>query len=170
MQGKITAFIDGLITYDYILFASIFTLFLLLMVLAIVLRRKIGFSIFLLLFSFIILFVGPIVGYIEMHKYLFKNSITLLSQKKLTFTPAIVIKGSLKNESNFHFDSCKITASAHKVSKNSLKNYMYSFKTLKKMSIIENNIAKGDTRVFKLIIEPFNYERDYNITLKASCK
>jgi len=38
------------------------------------------------------------------------------------------------------------------------------------MSIVEDNIAKGDTRAFKLIVEPFSYKKDYNITLKASCK
>ena len=170
MKEKITAFMNGLITYDYILFASVFGLFLLLLILAIVLRKKLGLSIFLFLLSFIILFVGSTIGYKEMHKYLFKNTLTLTSQKKLTFTPAIVIKGSLKNDSNFDFDRCKITASVHKVSKNSLKNYIYGFKTLKKMSIVEDNIAKGDTRAFKLIVEPFSYKKDYNITLKASCK
>ena len=170
MKEKITAFINGLITYDYILFGSVFSLFLLLIILAIVLRRRVGLSIFILLLSFIILFVGPTIGYKEMHKYLFANSITLTSQKKLTFTPAIVIKGNLKNESNFNFERCEITASVHKVSKNALKNYIYGFKTLKKMSILEDNINKGNTRTFKLIVEPFRYKRDYNISLKASCK
>ncbi|MFK5937663.1 MAG: DUF2393 domain-containing protein [Sulfurimonas sp.] len=170
MKEKITAFMNGLITYDYILFASVFGLFLLFMILAIVLRKRVGLSIFMLLFSFIILLVGSTVGYIEMHKYLFKNTLTLTSQKKLTFTPAIVVKGSLKNESNFDFERCKITASVHKVSKNALKNYIYGFKKLTKMSIVEDNINRGDTRSFKLIVEPFNYKRDYNISLKASCK
>ena len=170
MKEKLTAFMNGLITYDYILFGSVFALFLLLMILAIVLRKRLGLSIFMLLLSFIILFMGPNIGYKEMHKYLFKNSVTLTSQKQLTFTSAIVIKGSLKNESNFDFERCKITASVHKVSKNALKNYIYGFKTLKKMSILEDNIAKGDARAFKLIVEPFNYKRDYNISLKASCK
>ena len=170
MKEKITTFINGLITYDYILFASVFGLFLLFLILAIILRKKLVLSIFLFLLSFIILFVGPTVGYKEMYKYLFKNSVTLTSQKRLTFTPAIVIKGSLKNESNFDFYRCKVTASVHKVSKNSFKNYIYGFKTLKKMSIIEDNIAKGNTRIFKLIIEPFTYKRDYNISLKASCR
>jgi hypothetical protein len=170
MKEKFTAFMDGLITYDYILFATIFALFILLLIFAILLRKRLKSFLFVLLLSFITLFAGPTLGYKEMHKYLFKNSITLTSQKKLTFTPAIVIKASVKNESNFNFQRCKITATVHKASKNRLKNYIYQFKVLQKMSILEDNIVKDETRIFKMIVEPFNYKKDYNITLKASCK
>lgn len=170
IKEAMIAFIHGLITYDYILFGAILALFLLFLILTIVLRKRVGLALFMFLLSIVILFVGPIVGYKEMHKYLFKNTLTLTSQKKLIFTPAIVVKGSLKNESNFDFKQCKITAIVHKASKNALKNYLYRFKKLTKMSIFEDSIAKGDTRVFKLIVEPFHYKREYNISLKASCK
>ena len=46
MKEKITAFINGLIIYDYILFGAVFTLFILFIVLAIVLRNRVGLSIF----------------------------------------------------------------------------------------------------------------------------
>ena len=81
-----------------------------------------------------------------------------------------MLKGSLTNESEFDFSTCKITANVHKVSKNSLKNYIYKFKTLKKMSIIEDSIAKKQTIKFKIIVEPFTYSKDYNITLGAKCR
>jgi len=105
-----------------------------------------------------------------MHKYLYKNNITLTSQKKLEFTKAIVIKGNISNDSKFNFESCKITARAYKVSKNKYKNYILKFKTIKKASIIEENIQKGQVVDFKLFIEPFTYSKDYNISLKAKCK
>jgi len=170
MKSKITAFIHGLITYDYILFGSAFGLFVLFIILAILLRKKIGFSIFLVLLSFTILTLGPTIGYVKLHEYLFKNSTKLISQKKLSFTNAIVVKGRLTNDSKMDFKSCKITAKVHKVSKNSLKNYIYQFKTIKKMSIIEENIIKDKSINFKIIVEPFTYSRDYNISLEAKCK
>ena len=105
-----------------------------------------------------------------MHEYLFKNSSTLISQKKLSFTPAIVVKGSVTNESKRDFSSCKITASAYKSSKNIIKKYIYPLKPLKKMSILEENILKGQTREFKIIIEPFTYSKSYHILLKARCR
>ena len=105
-----------------------------------------------------------------MHEYLFKNSTKLTSQKRLSFTNAIVVKGTLSNASKFDFKSCKITAKVHKLSKNNLKNYIYKFKYIKKMSIIEEDIKKAQTINFKIIVEPFTYSKDYNISLEAKCK
>ena len=170
IKEKITAFINELVTYDYILFGSIFALFLLFIILAIVLRKKVGLSIFLIIFSFVILIVGPTLGYIKMHEYLYKNSCELVSQKRLSFTPAIVVNGTITNESRLDFKSCKITASVYKSSKNIIKKYLYPLKPLKNMSILQENILKGETQEFKIIVEPFTYSKDYNISIKASCK
>ncbi|WP_297442814.1 DUF2393 domain-containing protein [Sulfurimonas sp.] len=170
MKEKITAFIHNLLIYDYILFASAFALFILFIILAVLLRRKLGLALFFLLFGFATLVLGPTIGYIEMHKYLFKNSTQVLSQKKLNFVEAIVVKGKITNESKFNFKKCKVTASVFKTSTNKLKNYVYKLKPLKKMSIFEYDIPKGETKEFKIIVEPFSYARDYNLSLKASCK
>jgi len=170
MKAKITAFLDSLIMYDYILFGASFGLFLLFIILAIVLRKKAFLAILFGLLSFVILILGPTLGFVKMHEHLFKNSTKLTSQKRLEFTNAIVLKGSLTNESEFDFSSCIITANVHKVSKNKLKNYIYKFKTLKKMSILEENIMKKQTISFKIIVEPFTYSKDYNITIGAKCK
>jgi len=170
IKEKITAFINELVMYDYILFGAVFLLFLLFIILAIILRKKVGLSIFLLLLSFIILTFGPTLGYIKMHEYLYKNSTQIISQKRLSFTPAIVINGTVTNESKFNFASCKITASVYKSSKNIIKKYIYPLKPLKKMSILKENILKGETQEFKIIVEPFTYSKDYNISIKASCR
>ncbi|MEA3370097.1 MAG: DUF2393 family protein, partial [Campylobacterota bacterium] len=116
------------------------------------------------------LIIGPTFGYIKMHQILFKNSTELISQKKLSFTPAVVVNGTLTNESSFDFKSCKITASAFKLSKNLIKKHIYPLKPFKKMSIVKENILKGETQKFKIIVEPFTYKRDYNISIKASCR
>ena len=170
MNSKIQAFLDTLIMYDYILFGASFVLFILFIILGIVLRKKIVLAIFLILLGFVMLIVAPTLGRIQMHNYLFSNTTTLLSEKRLEFTEAIVVKGKLENTSKFNFESCKITANVHKISKNSLKNYILKFKTIKKMSILEKDIEKGSSVDFKIIIEPFTYSRDYNITLGAKCK
>jgi len=152
------------------LFGGVFVLFLLFIILAILLRKKVGLALFFLLFGFILLFVGPTVGYVELHKYLFSSEVQILSQKRLVFTPAIVVRGSLKNVSKFDFKECKIVASVHKKSKNKLRNTIYQFKNIKKMSMIESDIPKGQLRNFKLIVEPFTYKKSYDISLKASCR
>lgn len=170
MNSKVTAFIEGLISYDYVLFGSSFILFILLIILAIVLRKKVAIAIILILLGFSTLLLGPSLGYIQMHKYLFKNSVVLESQYKLSFTQAVVVKGTITNESRFNFSTCKITASAYKVTKNEYKNYLLKFKPFVKVSMLTPEIAKGNTYDFKLFVEPFRYTKDYNISLGADCK
>jgi len=170
MKLEIKHFIDGLIFYDYILFGACIALFVLFIILAILLRKKVAVALFFVLLAFASFLLGPTLGYLQMHKFLFKNNIELISQKKLHFSKAVVVKGNLTNESNFNFTSCKITANAFKVTANKYKNYIYKLKPFKKMSIVENEIKKGETREFKMIVEPFTYQRDYNISLEASCR
>lgn len=169
MKETISLFIKNLIIYDYILFGVAFVLFLLFIILAIVLRRKLGLALFLMLLAFSAISLTPTVGYKYMHAYLFKNSLLLSSQQKLNFTEAVVVKGTLTNESKFDFKSCIITASAYKVSSNKYKNYLYPFKPFQNMSIMEEQISIGGVRDFKIIVEPFTYSGDYNISLKADC-
>lgn len=170
MNSKITLFIDGLIKWDYLLFGSVFVLFVLFIILGIVLRKKLILAVLFLLLGFSILLLGPTLGYMKLHETLFKNSTLLQSQKRLQFSEAVVVKGSVTNESNRDFKECKITASAYALSSNKLKNYLKKFKPFKKMSIIETNIAKSETREFKIIVEPFRYSKDYNISLGADCR
>lgn len=170
MTDIITAFMNGLITYDYILFGSVFFLFLIFIILGIILRKKAALAVFLILLAFVILTLGSTLGYIKMHQYLFKNSTSITSYKELTFTKAVVIYGVVKNTSNFDFKSCNITASAYPVSGNSIKDYILKFKPFNKMSILEYDILRGEEREFKLILDPFTYSKDYNISLGANCK
>ncbi len=170
MSLNIAAFIEDLIGYDYILFGGSFGVFLLCIILAIVVRKKVGLAVLLIFLGFGTLVLGPTLGYIKMHKYLFKNSLTLTSQKKLSFSEAVVVKGTLTNESKRDFQSCTITASAYKVTQNKYKDYLYKLKPFKKMSIVEYDIKEGKSIDFKLFIEPFTYTKDYNVSLGADCK
>jgi len=170
MKYKLANFIDSLIKYDYILFGSILLIFFILVVLALVLRKKATLSIFLVVFSFMFLLVSPIVGYAKLHSYLFKNILTLTSEKKLQFTKAVVVFGTLKNISQRDFKACQITAIVTRASKNKYKNYIYGFKPVMKMSIIEEDIVIENEIDFKIIVEPFTFKKDYNITLEADCR
>ncbi|MDO8454856.1 MAG: DUF2393 family protein [Sulfurimonas sp.] len=169
MKEKIVAFIHELIIYDYILFGSSFILFILFITLAIVVRKRVGFSLFLVLLSFILLLALPSLGYVKMHEYLFKNNIQVISEKKLVFTEAIVVKGTLTNESKFDFKTCHVTAKVCKATGNKYKDFIFTFKPIMKMSILEEDLKIGETREFKIIVEPFTYANDYNASVKADC-
>ncbi|WP_457745331.1 DUF2393 domain-containing protein [Sulfurimonas sp.] len=170
MKEKIILFIHNLILYDYLLFGSTFALFILFILLAIVLRNRVGIALFFILFGFAILLLTPTVGYLKMHEYLFKNFVVLTSQKQLNFVNAIVLKGTLSNESRFDFKECRVTATVYKFTSNKFKNYIFRLKPLKKSALFLEDIPKGTTREFKMFVEPFRYSKEYNISLGASCK
>jgi len=170
MTENFTTFLDGLNFYNYIFFGSIFSLFILLIILGIILRHKMLLAIFLITLSFTILILGSTLGHTKINQFLYKNNIKLISQKHLTYSNAVVVYGVIKNSSKFDFKNCKISASIYKVNNNIIKNYIYKFKPLAKMSILESNILKEHEREFKMIIEPFSYRKDYNISLGANCR
>lgn len=170
MNPKVSAFIDELIIYDYVLFGSAFLLFILFIVLTIALRKKMGLAIFFLLVAFSTLLILPTYGYVAMHAYLFKNSLSLTHQQKLLYSDALLLRGTLKNESRFDFSSCEITAGAYKVTENKYKNYLLKFKPFIKSSISTPEIKQGEQYKFEFFVEPFYYKNDYNISLEADCK
>lgn len=155
MQTKIITFLHSLGTYDYALFGGAFGIFILLVILALLLRRKLFLAIFLILLSFAILFLVPTFGREFMYDYLYKNSFEITSEKRLQFCDAIVVKGKVKNESTRILHSCKVDIFVHKVSKNILKNYLYQLKFIQKKSFYEENILLNEERKFKALIEPF---------------
>lgn len=169
MKSQITTFIKELIVYDFMLFGSSFVLFIILIILGIFLRQKTVIAVLIVLLSFGILLLAPTLGYIEMHKYLYKHKIELTSEKKLSFNKAIVVKGLLTNESKRFFKKCIIRASAIRVSPNEFKSYIYSFKPIVTSKITEQNIDINESREFKIIVEPYDYLGDYNITIGAKC-
>ncbi len=170
MKEKILDFIHNLIVYDYFLFGGIFVLFLLFLVLAIVFKNKMGLAVFMVFLAFGILTAGPVVGYVQLHKYLFKNKVSLHEIKVLEFTEALLIKGTITNTSTRGFKECTIYAGVHKVTHNPYIDRLYPHIPFKKGALLLHEpIDSGESAPFKLFIEPFRYEKDFNITIKANC-
>lgn len=170
MQESLKLFLHELIIYDYILFGVVLITFILLVVIAILVRKREILSIFTIFIAFSILFGGSIGGYIELHDYLFKHKLELTRFKKLNFTEAVVIYATLANESKRAFSECKVTAAIDRVDNNKYKEMILKLKPIAKMSIIESNIDINETREIKMIVEPFVYDGDFNVSLKARCK
>jgi hypothetical protein len=171
MKAHLQDFIHHLIIYDYFLFGGIVVLFILLLILAIILRHKMGIAIFLVFVAFGVLTVGPVGGYIALHQYLFKHTIVIREVKALQFTEALLIKGDINNTSKRPFSECTLHAGVYKVSHNQYLDKVYPYIPFKKSSLkIQKTLKPGQTEAFKLFVEPFRYSKDYNITLKGECR
>ena len=170
LKSVMNSFIAGLHTYDYILFAISGALFLLILLLAIVLRKKMGLSLFLVLLAFVILIAGPITGYQYIHTSLYKTELSELQIKRLEFSEAVVIKGKIQNQGKQSFKKCKISAKAYKEAGNFLEEFVNPLKPFQKMSILkETDIDINESIDFKMILEPFTYSNEYNISVKVDC-
>ncbi len=170
MKEKLLLFLHSLTTYDYIYYIAVFVVFLVLILLILLLRKKITLALLLLLGTILEISLGPTIGFEYFHNYLYKNSIEITKAKKLTFVPAVVIEGKLKNESNFDFKSCVIEAKILKKTKNTYKNMILKLKPLRKQTLTLKNIPKGADVSFKFLIEPFNYKKDIDVDVSGMCK
>ncbi len=170
LRSTLESFIATLHTYDYILFGISGALFLLILLLAIVLRKKVGLSLFLVLLSFIIIIAGPTLGYQYIHATLYKTELTDLTIKRLEFSEAVVIKGTLTNLGKQSFNRCKISAKAYRGADNFLEELVLPLKPFQKMSILkEEKIDINNSIDFKMILEPFTYSKEYNISINVDC-
>ncbi len=170
MKANIQYFLHHLIVQDYILFGVAFVLFVLFLILALVLRRSLFASLLFLFLSFTSLLGLPTFGYKTMHTYLFAHKIDITTLKALEFTNALIIKGELSNESKRNFKECKIEVGLYKVANNALLDMLYPLNPFKKQSIIELDIDRNSTVEYKIVVENFNYNKDYNVSVKAACQ
>lgn len=170
MKEKLLAFLHTLTPYDFLYFGAVFLLFILLILLTLLLRRKLTLALLILLFAILDISLGPTLGYSYFHSYLYKNNITVTKAKKLHFIEAVVVEGTLKNNSKFNFKSCRLTATIYKETNNKYKNLLFRLKPLKSKTITVENIPQGGEKQFKFLIEPFRYKKDINVSVKGVCK
>ena len=170
MNAKLNAFIEQLILYDYLLFGAAVLLFVLFLILAILLHRRRGLAALLVVMAFTLLLTLPTVGHMQMHAYLFKNTTIIESHKALEFTKALIVNGKLTNESDRDFSQCAVTAGVYKIAHNPLLDMLYPLNPFKKETIIKEGILSGQTVPFKIIVDPFSYSRDYNLSIGANCR
>lgn len=170
MKEKLLTFLHTLTPYDFLYFGAVFLIFVLLVLITLLLRRKMTLALFVLLLAILDISLGPTFGFGYFHSYLFKNSVTITKVKKLHFVEAVVIEGKLKNESRFDFKSCRLQATIYKETHNKYKDLLFRLKPLKHSTITINDIPKGADVDFKFLIEPFSYKKDINVSVEGICK
>lgn len=170
MIKQLSAFISTLGTYDYLLFGGSVLLFILLLLVAIILRKKLLLALAAVILAFIALLLTPILGYKTLHDMVYKHTLNVKEVRKLEFNQALVMKGTLTNDSNHDITACTITAEAYKVTGNALLDALYPLKPFQKGSIITLPVPVGQQIEFKLFLEPFTYTDEYNTTIGALCR
>ena len=168
---KLLDFFATLTMYDYGGFAVVFMLFILFLVLALIARKRVLLSILLILLAFGALFAGPYVVYTFVHSTLYKSSAKVTTAKKLHYTKTLVVKGEIHYLGKVDATRCKVRAKVFKKGGgNFVKSFANTIKPYKTRSTdVNKSFTKGATIPFKILVEPFKYEGDFNITLQTEC-
>jgi hypothetical protein len=172
MKTQLLHFIDTLALYDYLLFGGILFFFFLFLILAILFRHKLILAIMLVFFAFLLLISGPFGGYLLLHKYLYKHTITLTTVQDLEYTEALLLKGDISNMSKQTFKECTLYFGISQVSSIKILNdKVYPYLPFRReMLTLTQPIKPGDTESFKLLVEPFNYPKKFSVTAWGVCR
>lgn len=170
IRSSIVAFIKTLTSFDYMGFIIAFFLFVIFLVLALMLRKKSKRAAILAIFAFLSLFGAPIAMHMLVKSTLFKSRAELESVKKLYYSDTLLIKGLLHYEGKYDAKHCTVAVAVYKVHNGFIKDLANKIKPYKKgFCILDRNFTKGDITDFKVVIEPYLYEGDYNLSLKTEC-
>lgn len=170
VRSFITDFINTLTNYDYIGFILAFVLFVLFLILALMLRKKIKLAFLLMSLAFLSLFMAPVAMHILVKKTLFKNEAKIELVKKLHYSDTLLIKGTLLYKGSYEAKHCKVEVAVHKKDQGFFKDLAYAIKPYKKGKWeLDKAFSKGDTVSFKVVIEPYLYQGDYNLSLSSEC-
>ena len=170
VKAFLVDFFDTLSMYDYIGFIVVFIIFFLFIVLALLLRRRTLLSMILVVCSFFFLFGGPVLAHLLVQNSYYKSKAEITEVKQLYYSDTLILRGVLHFLGKKDATHCMIEASLYKKSPNILKDLVYGLKAYRSASTnMDKVLTYGDDVSFKIVIEPFNYKGDYNITVNSGC-
>ncbi|NPA81074.1 MAG: DUF2393 domain-containing protein [Epsilonproteobacteria bacterium] len=171
IKRDIITYLAHLTWYDYLAYGWVFLLFIVILILFIILSQKkpILSTVFIFL-DFVFLVFSPVLIDSFMNKTVKRADVNITSQKYLHFGHSLIIEGEVKNLGKVDFKECKVKTSVYKVSKNSIKSYLYKLKPLRRRTIwIKKPVPKRKSAEFRVVIDNFRYGGDFNVSVKAEC-
>lgn len=169
-RSFLTDFFNTLSTYDYIGFFLSLFIFLLFIILALILRAHTKRALILVSLGFVALFAGPVFSHKLIKNTIYYSDASITQIKQLYYSDTLLIKGVINYKGLKDANHCKVEAKLHKKGTNMIKSFVYSLKSFRSgYHKMDKTFTQGDSSAFKIVIEPFNYKGDYNITIDTGC-
>ena len=160
--------IHSLTKYDIMAIGWVVFLAFLLMFLGAFLRRR-ALSYFLLFLGLVLLFLGPPAIKMAMDSYIRNAEVEVQSVKKLRFSPALILSGEVTNRGKVDFSSCDLVLSVYRPD-SLLGSRAAIFKPLRvEIAHLKEPILRGETKPFRITVDPFTVGNDFNVTVRARC-
>ncbi|EKP0524913.1 DUF2393 family protein [Campylobacter coli] len=157
---------------DYMLILFVFFLFTCVLLLCIFLRHKPVAALLIIALNIIICFLIYTYGYKFIDSEVRSRKTTIVEQKFIQSSEALIIDFNITNTSKNDFKQCKVIARIFKDKLpednliNEYKNQLIPFRQ-KSREIF--NLKKNTTQFQRIAFENFNYDNNYTIRLNSEC-
>lgn len=171
LKSSILTYINHFGIYDYIAYAWLILTFLILIFLSLLLIKKsTKLSIIMILFSFLLLFIGPFALKYFLDKTIRPVKIEHLRYKKLHFSNTLIVDSDIKNISKKPYTLCQIETKIYRYSKSKFKTFINRLKPIKYMTILKRvELKAGETMSNRAVFYNFSYSYDINTSVIAEC-
>lgn len=158
----------SLTKYDYMAVGWILFLGLLLIVLALFIKRK-SFKYFLLFVGLFLLFFGPPLIKYAMDRYIRSADVLVTKIKPLNYTRSLIVEGNLSNSGRIDYSACDLVISLYRP-RGALKEMAAFLKPLKvHIEHFELPLERGASKPFKIIVDHVSNKKDINVSVQARC-
>jgi hypothetical protein len=146
---------------------SIFLSFLI-MILGATLKKR-GLSYFFLFLGMLTLFFAPPALKILLDDYLRKSVVTIDRVKRLVYSHALLVEGTIRNAGKVDFSRCDLVLSVYRPNK-TLGAWTPWIKPLRvAIRPFDKPLTKGEDQPFKIIVDDFPALQDFNVSLIGRC-
>ncbi len=160
--------ISALTIYDYLAFAVVALVFLVMIFMGIAIKKIAPLTILL---GFFAVLPSPLYVPYALDELVYKTKVDINESKKLQFSDTAIISGSYTNLSNLEYKECKIYARLCKKGANPVKQAANCLKPLKhQIKTLTEHLAPNDSANYMLIIDEFTSKSAFVPELYVRCR
>ena len=171
LKATLTDYIHSLTMYDYVAFGWLVLFIVMLIIFGLLFsKKKPKLAIFMILSSFVLMFIAPIAVKLILDKTVRHVEILDQNHTFLNFSKALIVTGTLHNIGKTDLHRCYIKTKVLKDEKNKYLKFLYNLKPLRQRSIVqEANITQDNKEPFKIVFEKFKYDKAYSVVTSVEC-
>ena len=158
----------SLTKYDLMAIGWVVLLALLMLIMAIFIKRR-SLSYFLFFLGFVLFFFGPPAIKIALDRIIRATEVTVTAVKPLKFSQTLLLEGNITDRGKIDFSDCDLLIVTYRPD-TPLKTWAAWFKPRHVyLRRLNQPLLRGETKDFRLLVDPFYDRGDFNVTVDARC-
>ena len=174
MQEKVVvffnSFIQSLTIYDYLGFALLGLLFLLLIILAILMRSRTAIVLFFTFVAFMLVTAGPFGVKYGFDHLVRSSEVTVDKAQKLQYSSALLVEGKITNTGKIDYSKCEIGFKVVQPADNKALALLHWLRPIAYSHlVVDKKLQRGQSEGFEHMIDGFTYEDAFEIKTIRKC-